>query len=461
MADDRYCGVTKFKAFSLTSTKKNQNLEVDLTHFHEYIKNIHPRYIETVLRMARHFLLLCVTAASVQGFVAPTVSVSPSVGVLDYRSRLCFARRSQAHDEISAEDMRKDIEEMRQEAMKRIAALNEKFKTEEDLARTQNKEDAVDSSKATEEDNAPTTVHSSDAEMLDMIDAEQEALVRKNSVSDQPTITATPPRHLKLMDDTRWRLMLNVGREPGTWMPQTWGISGKRLYLNLELEFSPDQLYEREDFLNGIAGTKVLKVVHNEANLSPTMTEGGRKVRVKDGGWRVASGEGPFGTTVLRFYFDLEEKTIHSGSDVYCPAGRIYCTCGYFPMDQRQHDGSSLRDVLKQEHDRIVAQYESLSAENERDENLVSWGKLQRGKKMMDLRMQANQVGQKMNEAAVQEPERRLLRLSQDQSVGLTKEGGVCCKVQKGVAIEYHILGKFEIASMENREHKDYRELLA
>eukprot|EP00980_Cylindrotheca_fusiformis_P012276 scaffold3001_cov122-Cylindrotheca_fusiformis.AAC.1 len=78
----------------------------------------------------------------------------------------------------------------------------------------------------------------------------------------------------------------------------------------------------------------------------------------------------------------------------------------------------------------------------------------------MDLRMKANKLAQQMSEAAVKEPERRLLRLSQDQSVGLTKEGGVCCKVEKGLAIEYHILGKFEIASMENREHTDYRELL-
>ena len=79
---------------------------------------------------------------------------------------------------------------------------------------------------------------------------------------------------------------------------------------------------------------------------------------------------------------------------------------------------------------------------------------------MMDLRVQANELQKRMNECAVQNPDRSILRFSRDQSVGLTREGGLCCKVQKGLAIEYHILGKFEIASMENREHKDYRELL-
>ena len=79
----------------------------------------------------------------------------------------------------------------------------------------------------------------------------------------------------------------------------------------------------------------------------------------------------------------------------------------------------------------------------------------------MDIRFQATELQKKMNEAAVRDPDRAILRFSRDQSVGLTREGGVCCKVQKGMAFEYHILGKFEIASMENREHTDYRDLLS
>ena len=74
--------------------------------------------------------------------------------------------------------------------------------------------------------------------------------------------------------------------------------------------------------------------------------------------------------------------------------------------------------------------------------------------------MEATKLNHKMHEACVREPDRALLRLSQDQSVGLTKEGGVCCRVHKGLAIEYHILGKFETASMANREHSNYRDLL-
>jgi hypothetical protein len=296
---------------------------------------------------------------------------------------------------------------------------------------------------------------------------------------------AVSPTMIRLLDNTRWRVMLNIGREPSTWMPKTWGVSGERLYMHLELEFTSDPLYERDDFLNGVSGAKVLKVVHNQARLAPSMQEGGRHVRVRTGGWRVAPGEGPMGTSVLRYYVDLEEETRHQGSDVYCPAGRVYFTCGYFPMAGRtststttsatatgtaQHasssssfggaGGGSLKDSLRHEYHELEAQYEDLATENELDHSLISFEKIQRGKRMMDLRMHANKISQKMNEAQVREPDKSLLRLSRDQSVGLTKEGGVCCKVSKGLAFEYHILGKFEVGSMENREHSDYRELL-
>jgi hypothetical protein len=245
-------------------------------------------------------------------------------------------------------------------------------------------------------------------------------------------------------------------------MPKTWGISGDRLYLNLELEFTDEQLYDRDDFFNGVSGSKVLHVIHNEGSLAPNMAEGGRRVRVRNGGWRVVPNEGPLGTTVLRFYFDLEEEVRHLGSDVYLPAGRIYCTCGYFPMKGRSsaNGGFSTKETYQKELREIEARYQRLQNDMDMDESLFSLDKLKRSKEMMDIRREATKINNAIQEERVREPERALLRLSQDQSVGLTREGGVCCKKQKGVAVEYHILGHFEIASMENREHSDYRELL-
>ncbi len=50
----------------------------------------------------------------------------------------------------------------------------------------------------------------------------------------------------------------------------------------------------------------------------------------------------------------------------------------------------------------------------------------------------------------VKEPDKGLLLFLRDGDVGLTKEGGVCCWVNKGVVVEYHILGRFSIASVDN-----------
>ena len=55
----------------------------------------------------------------------------------------------------------------------------------------------------------------------------------------------------------------------------------------------------------------------------------------------------------------------------------------------------------------------------------------------------------KLNFNAVTEPDRRLLHFSKDGDIGLTREGGVCCRVNKGPMVEYCILGRFSIASVD------------
>lgn len=408
-------------------------------------------------------------------------------------------------------EMRMDIDRMKKEAIRRLDALNQKMH-EADLeasARIQAKQSvvAVAETPLGDEGASPATSlkgvadygnANDDAQvqaLVDMADAFDQEMrkpvadignaavdtssapsqAKRNESGGMPNVkplAIVSPRELrqqrlrqhplKLLDKTRWRVMLNIGREPGTWMTKTWGVSGDRLYLNVELEFTPDQLYERDDFFNGVSGSKVLHVIHNEASLAPSMMEGGRRVRVKNGGWRVVPGEGPMGTTVVRFFFDVEEETRHRGSDVYLPSGRVYCTCGYFPMAGRSNaDGCmSSRELMQKEVHELEMEYQGLQNANAQDENIFSMDKLKRAKEMMDIRREAAELTNAIQLERVREPEKSLLRLSQDQSVGLTREGGVCCKRQKGVAVEYHILGKFEIASMENREHSDYRKLL-
>ena len=374
-------------------------------------------------------------------------------------------RRQSLHAVKHADDMvamRADIERMREEAAMRLEVLNEKLilKTSELETEKQNK---VDLESAKSMDNL---VEIADAFELDMNLLKQKKELPKEAKATPKKQTTKPAeRHpLKLLDNTRWRMMLNIHRVSGTWMPKTWGLSGDQLRLKFEVEFSQEELYEREDFFNGESdGAKVLKIVHNEGTMAPSMTEGGKSFRVIDGGWRVCPKSGPLGTAILRWYFDVEEQVGHLGSDIYLPAGRVYGTCGYFPLTNRSNvdgKGTSKRDAYQQELRQMEVKYLSLKEKMDGDPDFMSLDKIKRFQEMHEVRHDAKKVKRAMDEEIVKEPTKNSLRVSRDQSVGLTQEGGLCCKKQNGLSQEYHILGKFEVASIENREHSDYRDAL-
>lgn len=254
-----------------------------------------------------------------------------------------------------------------------------------------------------------------------------------------------------LLDGTRWKVSLSIGREPGTWMPSTWGKSGSRINVSFVMDFTSSQLYDRDDFLRGsYAGCKVLHVVNNQATLGPTINEGARTYPIKDGGWRMIKGEGPMGTDLLRFYVEFDERVAHSGGDVDVPKGRVYCSCGYFPFAEGGGDGGgSAREAFTKELTIIEERIASLRTKKAEITNPFNFDGIKLSREIFRLNQQAEMINGKLMVASVREPDRRLLRFSKDGDVGLTKEGGVCIQVNKGPAIEYHILGRFGIASVD------------
>eukprot|EP00529_Nitzschia_sp_RCC80_P024132 CAMPEP_0113455494 /NCGR_PEP_ID=MMETSP0014_2-20120614/8405_1 /TAXON_ID=2857 /ORGANISM="Nitzschia sp." /LENGTH=450 /DNA_ID=CAMNT_0000346927 /DNA_START=175 /DNA_END=1527 /DNA_ORIENTATION=- /assembly_acc=CAM_ASM_000159 len=438
------------------------------------------------------FFFVTTTTIGCQAFIPPSSSSSSTRTSSTVTSRSAFATDRRQQDDVV--EIRADIDRMKEEAIRRLEALNRKLEEEDAIRNSVAVSASAAAAKVSTAGESQKTNSIVEQTLMDMANDFDREMSRptshaepkedggdKKGIDVSPTATTissttTSPdqssevtaktsssssRHpLRLLENTRWRVMLNIGRESGTWMPKTWGVSGDRLYLSCEVEFSNEVLYEQENFFNGVDGTKILKVVHNKANLAPCMSEGGRKVRIKNGGWRVVPNEGPLKTTVLRFYFDLEEETRHKGSDVYLPSGRIYCTCGYFPMADRSPCLTEKKEAHEKELRDLENQYNHMRMDMEQDESMISLGQIKRALEMMEVRHEADKLSKVVREERIKEPEKSLLRLSQDQSVGLTREGGVCCKQDKGVSVEYHILGKFELASMDNREHKDYRELL-
>jgi hypothetical protein len=228
-------------------------------------------------------------------------------------------------------------------------------------------------------------------------------------------------------------------------MPTEWGKSGKRINVSFVIEFAESKSYDRDDFLSGLSSgdARILRVVNGTATLGPSVLEGERKYSIKDGGWQIARGGGPMGTDLLRFFIDVGNTRIaHSDGDVYLPVGRVYCSCGYFPSSSL-----STRETLVGELKTIEGQISKLRKKKITIRNPFDFDGIKISREIFRLRREAGIMQNKVNYAAITEPDRTLLRFTKDGSVGLTREGGVCCKVNKGPIVEYHILGRFSIAS--------------
>ena len=335
--------------------------------------------------------------------------------------------------EAESEQLRKEIEELRKEALSRLEALSEQLGLEETSTGTDtSKETAITDDK-------------------DLLPAPMPITF---------TDTTTPEKKKKntakgianLLDETSWKISLSIGREPGTWMPKDWGKSGQRLNLSFTADFTPSQLFDRDDFFRGgYTNAKVLNVESNEIILGPSLSEGQRTFKVKNGGWQVTRGDGPMGTDLLRFFVEVDEVITHTGSDVYIPKGRIYCSCGYFPFINTNKDG--MKDNVKDEIKQIEKQIIQLQKKKDDIKNPFNLEGIKLSSEIFKLNQDLDMLNQRLSFAMVRQPDKQLLRYSPDGDVGLTKEGGVCCEVKKGPVVEYHILGRFGIASAQKEEN--------
>jgi len=406
--------------------------------------------------------------------------------------------------------VRRDIEAMRQEAIQRLEALSEQIeivKHDCEAARLRKKNELTaerleHQHQPQEQPQPPPVEGLREAQNVFSLDCLEGDQTRQPMYSEMKTTHSKSPSssaHVRdedevdrydLLEDTRWKIVFNIGREPGTWMPATWGKSGDRVRFQVVVDFTDETYYQREDFFQGFAtttttapatagsttlsssvvGAKVLKVV--QAFVIPTgvgsQSTGRIPIQVQPtGAYKVLKGQGPMGTDIVRLFIDLLQE-VHRGddkgsSDVHCPAGRVYATCGYFPMHPaKASDRHSWKDILAEEQHAILMRYEQLQMEMEQDDRLFSWDKIQRMKEMYQVKKQLTQVTQRLQEARQREPERSQLRLSLDGTVALSKEGGVCCKVHKGFAVEYHILGRMEVGCIDHdrEEHDEYDELV-
>ena len=114
-------------------------------------------------------------------------------------------------------------------------------------------------------------------------------------------------------------MTLNIGREPGTWMPQEWASSGARLSLPLKMYFDNAEVdlgFPGEEALEG----RYARRLRCDGG-SFVGAQGEVKVQPTGGAW-IAKATGQPGVSSLRFYVDFPEEARRN--DVTLPAGRVF-----------------------------------------------------------------------------------------------------------------------------------------
>jgi hypothetical protein len=164
-----------------------------------------------------------------------------------------------------------------------------------------------------------------------------------------------------LIANTQCKLNLDIGLEPGTWMPKRypgWAESGARLGLTVDVEFSNCGMAERGEKESLVGPLEEMFQINVISRESLYVSEKGQEsVLFSGGGWCVQRPQGDIYNSVggrvkpeglLRFWLDC--KTGAKRQDVEIrPNTRIFFSTGLW-------DSSSPEDVsaLKNEYEQIV-----------------------------------------------------------------------------------------------------------
>ena len=101
-----------------------------------------------------------------------------------------------------------------------------------------------------------------------------------------------------------WRLKLDIGLEPGSYLAQTdWGASGGRLRFNVDVDFEDTPTAVAEELVGPLAGTRALRC---KTDGSFVGFEGEKAVSFAGGGWCVQRSLGASAESegLLRFWLD-------------------------------------------------------------------------------------------------------------------------------------------------------------
>lgn len=152
-----------------------------------------------------------------------------------------------------------------------------------------------------------------------------------------------------LLAGTEWKLQLDVGLQPGTWMPKRfpgWAESGARLGLGVQVEFSNTPSATAENLVGPLTETYQLKVtsppstfVSAEGQQTATFTTGGWCIQRPTANVRNAAGDQVKPEGLLRFWLDCPTGAKRQDVEIL-PRTRIFFTTGVWddPTSVKQQE---------------------------------------------------------------------------------------------------------------------------
>jgi hypothetical protein len=185
-----------------------------------------------------------------------------------------------------------------------------------------------------------------------------------------------------LLVDTEWKLQLDIGLEPGTWMPKRypgWAESGARLGLSVSIQFAKAQSTTAESLVGPLMETYQLIVTSPQATF--VSVDGQQTVDFNwIGGWciqrpeatvRNAQGSLVKPEGLLRFWLDCQSGA--KRQDVEIPPGtRIFFTTGLW-------ESPSVVKTQEKEYETLLKEIKELAEqakkkkEQAKDQNILQY----------------------------------------------------------------------------------------
>lgn len=155
-----------------------------------------------------------------------------------------------------------------------------------------------------------------------------------------------------------YRLYLDIGREPGTWMDPRWGASGRRIECTLDVAFAMTPAEDDSSSVSDEIAAGLIKTVTNKSSsLSRVyhlisaprarLRGGFDKMAINDGGFCIESSPSASlsSSSTLRFCISVDGAV---DGDVTIPGGNLYFALPYFgtSMGMPSEDGDNAKRIM-------------------------------------------------------------------------------------------------------------------